>query len=994
MSLYTTYLSKKVRLALGLSLPVLALTGGISSAAHAQEEQADKDKIEKISVTGSRIKRAELTAPTPVTTFTAEDIENTGKTNIEDIVSTTPALVGSSGNTDTGGGLVGANFLNLRNLGEARTLVLINGRRHVAANELGSAAVDTSSIPVDLIERVEITTGGASAVYGADGVSGVVNFILKDDFEGTNVKLQGGLSGESDAEDLYFSFLTGNNFADGDGNVTLAYEYNKRGGLRAKDRDFLSTDTQWFVNNPNGGAPARVLSGDIRDTFVAADGLIDPFNLFSGGFRGNDPLDRGNHVGAPGAGVPSGTIGGNSTEMWRIIRWGVFPDTDKHTFNLMSNYDFSDDTRGFAEFKYAKVAANSYSQSSYMILNRAMADNPFLPENVAAAAAVVGAGTPSGPPIMYSRFDIDTGGKYNERETDTLRLVLGLEGDLSDNLAYEVSFNHGQSKVTRTESLRYDDRYFAAVDVVIDPATGQATCRSNLDPAAFANTPVGVVTTFNPANGAQSFTPGANSGCVPLNPFVDDGAANAAAYDWVFFRDNTKGKLTQTVLSGYLSGDTSSWDFELQGGAISYVLGAEYRKEKAEVDFPTSRESGPVFRYDAGVKDQSGDFDVKEVFTEVSLPIFYDAGTMLNELTLNAALRLSDYSTIGNATTWELGLMWSPIEEVRLRTTLSQAIRAPNINELYSPLQPAAFLPVDPCSIENQQFGVNRAANCAAALGALGLDNNLTLPSTAVNFPGTNGGNPDLQQEEADTFTIGAVFEPSFAEGLSFAVDYYNIEIANGIILPSAQSIVDSCYDAPSLDNPFCARLGRAANGDLNSLSVSYVNVASFKTSGYDFSARYNIDMQEAGQLDLSFNGGVLEKLDIQSTTEPVFDDEKGEAGTILGNNAPKFILNFNAVWSYENLAIQYGFNHHDKLLRIENEVADNAAELQNPYLTDALWDHNVRVSYAINDTAQVFFGVNNLTDEKPAPNSSALPISPVGRFFYAGINMQFDSLF
>lgn len=993
-------LQHSVRTALGVSCGALLLQ--ISPMAFAQEAQqtpAD-EQVEKIAVTGTRIKRTELVSNTPVVSFSAEDIVNSGKTNIEDLLSVTPALVGSTGSADTtGGGLVGANFLNLRNLGTARTLVLINGRRHVGANELGSASVDTQSIPMALVKRIDITTGGASAVYGADGVSGVVNFVMMDDFEGTKVSLQGGQSRHGDADELAFSFVTGNNFADDDANLTFAYEYSHRGGLRAKDRDYLSSGVQWYVNNPAEiagdvpGEAAQVLSGNIRDVFVAADGLIDPFGEFSNGFRGNDPLDRGNNVGSPGAGVPSGTIGGNSTEMWRIIRWGIFPEQDRHTFSLLGKFDLTNSLRVFGDAKYSYVEAEGVSQSTYTILNNALADNPFLPSNVAAAAATVGAGTPGGPPIMYSRFDIDTGGKFTTRETGTTRVVLGLEGDITDALSFEVSLNYGQSDVTREETLRYDDRYFAALDAVLDPASGKVTCRSNLDPAAFANTPVGVVTNYHPSQGAQSFTPGANSGCVAMNPFVDNGATNAQAYDWIFFKDQTKGKLTQTVFNAFVSGDTGDWDMELPGGPLSFVLGAEYRKEKSEVDFPTSRESGPIFRYDAGVIDQSGDFDVTEVFAELSLPIFSGAGVMLEELTLNSAVRFADYSTIGNATTWEVGLAYAPIEDIRLRASLSQAIRAPNINELFSPKQPASFLPVDPCDRLQQGLGSEfRATNCAKALGDLGLTNDLSLPSTAVNFPGTQGGNPDLKAEEADTFTVGLVLQPSFAEGLSLTLDYYDIEINDGIVLPDAQNIVNACYDAPTLDNPFCDLLGRAANGDLNSLSVSYINVAAFKTSGIDFGLLYGLDLGSAGDLGIRLSGGFLDKLDIQTTSEPVFDDEKGETGTLLGGNAPEFILNGELSWQLGDIQVAYSFNHHDALLRVENEIAE-PAEARNPYKTDAYWEHNIRFSYQFNDSTNAYFGVRNLTDAEPEPNSTALPIAPIGRFVYAGISLSTDAL-
>lgn len=936
--------------------------------------------------------------------MSSEQLAAKGQTNITEMVSQVPALVGSSGNIEnSAGNNVGVNFLNLRNLGTDRTLVLVNGRRHVGADPLGSAAVDTNTIPVALLERVEVTTGGASAVYGADGVSGVVNFMLKRDFEGLRANLQAGISTYGDVGNYSGSLVFGKNSGDGRGNVTLAYEHDRSQRLLARNRDFLSSKSYWFMNNPAqlpgapdvAGVAATVPFTNIRDGFVAADGLIDPFGTFGGPWRGGEQLAPGQAVGSPGAGVPSGAIGGNGTEMWRIINWGILPQTERHAVNLIGHFDFSPAMSFFVEGKYVKVKAESIQQSSFAILNRAFNDNPYLPANVRIAAVAAGAGNlAGGPPLLYSRFDIDSGGKWVSRESDTWRVVAGFEGEIASHLRYSASFNYGQTDTVSHRQLRLDDRYFAASDVVL--FNGQPTCRSTVNPAAFANTPVDALTTFNPADGAKSFAPGSNSGCVPLNAFIDNPAANKAAYDWIYTTAPIKGRLTEQILSGYLSGDSDLINFKLPGGPIEFVVGSEYRKEVASTNFPALMETGPVFVFDRGAKDQRGAYDVFEAFTEVSLPIVKDSGPLLHELTVDGAYRYSDYSTIGKTNTWSVRGLWAPIPDVRFRATLSRAIRAPNVNELFGATQPSPFLPVDPCSVGNLGSGSpTRLANCTTALAALGLTPMINLPSTAVNFIGSAGGNPNLASETARTITAGMVLQPGFARNLRFTIDYWRIKMRSGIITPSGQDIVNACYDAASLNNPFCPLLSRAPNGDINGLSVRKLNVASFATAGWDFGAHYHADLGNS-RISADVNGTYLTKLALQGTLDGALDNERGESGqfftggTLLGGPAPKWVVNVDLRWDNGPVSVTYGLNFRNSMLRLENDTAQPAAEIMQPFRVPSMWNHSLRVAYNIDDRYEFYIGARNLANQKPAANLYQLPADPIGRYFYMGLTANF----
>jgi iron complex outermembrane recepter protein len=675
-------------------------------------------------VTGSRISRPELDVANPIVAVTGEAIEKSGAINVVDVLIRNPALTASVGGSLSGGadanfGETGANLLDLRNLGTNRTLVLVNGKRHVAGLP-GSAAVDINSIPQDLIEKVDVLTGGASAIYGADGVSGVVNFVLKRDFEGIAARGQIGISDKGDAGTQYGSIVAGSNFADDRGNVTIAYEFSNRDRLRAVDRPFVGDPARTFgLFRDPGDIPDdpnrfdRILYNNVTRADSAPDGAVDLDLDGIPEFTGSGLVyDRG--IPIPSSGGRA--IGGSNTPTA-----GYFGDLEpanrRHVANLLASYEFSPAARVYAEAKYVTTRAFSVGQPSFDFFTYLTPDNAYLNDRFGVANTVNGA--------LLTRDNLDLGLRGERITRDTLRGVIGFEGQITENARYDVSYVYGQTKSEDTQTSNLiGDRYFAALDAVRDPVSGQIVCRSTLDPLSD-------IDPNNYGRPATTFTPGAGSACRPLN-FLGSGVASQEALDFVLAPTTNRSKVSQHVISGYVSGDFDAL-FTLPGGPLGFAFGGEYRKEKSRATPDEIIQNGELRDF-AAVPASGGSFDVKEAFAELNAPILADM-PFAHLLSVSAAVRLSDYSTIGGTTTWKVDGIYAPIPDIRFRGSYSYAVRAPNISELFDPLGGTFGFVDDPCDQTNVTEGADpalRAANCATILSGLGL-----TPAQIANFSPT-----------------------------------------------------------------------------------------------------------------------------------------------------------------------------------------------------------------------------------------------------------------
>lgn len=994
--------ARKAGYRLATSFTAIVLASAVPAFAQetppAETPAADEaDAGETVVITGSRIVRPEFATPNPIQAFDAETIEQSGETNITQFLVDSPALLGSSTSSDNAGSSAGAastiggNYLDLRNLGTNRTLVLVDGRRHVAGRP-DSAAVDINSIPLDLIQRVDVLTGGASAVYGADGVSGVVNFIMKRDFEGLRLRGQAGISERGDAGNRYIGVTAGKNFADGRGNVTLAYEYAKddrfsqlqrlghgRSGPRYRfvanqddpfddsqtTPDYLPlTGLRWADTSPGG---AFDLDGDFSPDFTGEGKVYDPGNYVS-----NEPF----------------TIGGDST-LQEIYFGDTNPENERHVANLLASFEVSPALRLFAQGKYARSKASTLSQPVYDLYVQIYGDNYYLNERFGSAV--------TGDAMLLGRDHFDFGVRRAKADRETIRSVIGADGKLGGNFSYEFSYTYGQTKVEARSQSRVRDRYYAAIDAVSD-GNGGVTCRINLPGETFIKNYGLIATqhygTFNPVTGnyegaAQSFSPGE---CVPLNIF-GSGAPSQAALDFVMVDDLERVSIRQHVVSGSVRGDTGSF-FNLPGGPVAFAVGGEYRHESTRFDPSELTEAGLLLDSSQAFPD-SGKFDVKEVFGEIDVPILRDV-PFANVLSIGGAVRFSDYSTIGNTTTWSVNAVYSPVRDITFRGTLGQAVRAPNLNELFgAPSGTYQFIP-DPCGIDRigDRPNTAREANCNAILGALGIDPTTFDPAGDQISPdntsllGRSGGNRDLQEESARTWTAGVVLRPRFIPGLQLAVDWYDIRIREAINRPTAQQLAELCVDQPTIDNVYCANLSRdPVTGYISDYLVQPANVASFDTEGLDVVLNYRVTPGSFGTFNLRVAGNYLHKLEFIPTPGAEVDNDLQE----FEARAPRYSGTADLTWTYDNFSLNYGVNYFSKTLRFTREevTADPDITSAEYMYIKPRWEHEVQLSMNVNDQFTFYAGANNLFDSKPDVGLSNYPVTSVGRYLYAGFKAK-----
>jgi outer membrane receptor protein involved in Fe transport len=964
--------------------PILAQDTDVAAA----DTAAGEDEV--IIVTGSRIARPELALPNPVVAIGAENIQESGKTNLTDFLADQPALIGSQVSTLSAGSnllnaqQVGVNFLNLRNLGVNRTLVLVDGRRHVAGSP-GTAAVDINTIPTDLVQSVDILTGGASAIYGADGVSGVVNFILQRDFEGLRLRGQTGISQRGDAGTRFAAATFGKNFADDRANVTLAYEFNEQDRFRQTQRlnYGMAGPSMRLVANPAEGAPGgpdddptvpdRIFLNDLRWADTSPGGAVDLDGDFVPDFTGEGGVyDVGTYV--PRTAF---TVGGDSTPQESYFG-DYLPYTRRHIANVLASFEVSPALKLRAEGKYVSSTAYTYAQPTYDFYTTLFEDNAFL--NQRFGAGVVG-------DAMISRDNFDFGIRRYELERELWRTVLGAEGEITPHLNYDVSYVFGQSTQRSTNrNDRISDRYYAALDAVVNPANGQVTCRINLPGETDVQW-----STFNGTNWdgvIRTFQPGQ---CVPLN-VLGEGTPSQEALDWVTVDHSDYARIKQHVVSGYLSGDSGGF-FELPGGPIAFALGAEYRKESSNY-VPSDESLGGLLDDNAPARIDRGSFDVKEAFGEINIPILADVPGA-ETLSVGGALRFSDYSTIGSTTTWNVNGIYAPVPDISFRGTYSEAVRAPNITELFAGGSGTYEFITDPCGIDRVDEGTQyREANCTAALTAIGIDPATFDPADAPFSPqnssllGFQGGNPELDEETATTWTVGTVIRPRFVPGLTLTADWYDIELENAIQYSTAQDIVDLCYDQPTLDNIYCDNNARDPDsGFISDFTIIPQNVASFSTAGLEVTVNYTFEPGDFGRFNLHLTGGYLDELKFVPSVGADPENELDSAAY----PAPRYTAVFDLNWTKGPVTLNYGINWWDKTRRVTREQeAANPDYVAPEYIWyKARWEHELYASYEFDDQYEIYAGINNLFDTKPDVGAVGYPVSAIGRSFYLGVKAK-----
>jgi outer membrane receptor protein involved in Fe transport len=1020
---------------------LMALVAVMANPAQAQQSTTEDGSTTatEIVVTGSRIARPELESAVPLTVVTGEEVFETGQVSVGDLLNDLPQLRStfSQQNSTRFLGTRGLNLLDLRGLGSERTLVLVNGRRHVAGDILSTGvSPDVNTIPSDLIERIDIVTGGNSAVYGSDAIAGVVNFVMKQNFEGVQVRGQAGVNvNYGDAGNQFASITAGTNFAEGRGNIAFSAEFAHQGDYYASGRPNLSRSSGFVVvdSDPAGavngsdGIPDRLFFTDIRSTTISTGGQL--------GFARSDGSCGRDAVGAaftcgylfqpdgtlvPQTGLrvglaPNGSfIGGNGYSGREGKLMALSPDLKRYSFNALGHFEISPAFVPFFEAKYVRTDAFGSQSGPFFAQGTTLGDDPAYnrerprldnPYLSAQARAVItqqivanGGATPTNATRFSLRRNwVEFGIRDEEIRRETYRAVVGVRGEFNDDWHYELSANYGQHRERNLIRGNVNiQRFLLAMDTVRD-GSGQIVCRSKIDPAARIP--------YVDGSGPGGVDPILNAdvaACVPLNPF-GDGSVTQAVRDYVTVPSRATGRISQFVLSGFISGDSSQF-FELPGGPVGFSIGGEYRHETNRYDLDDLTQAGYAF-YNAIPAFTAPHFAVKEVFGELRVPLLADM-PFFHELTFNASGRVADYKgATGTVFAYSGGVEWAPIRDVRFRGTYSESVRAPNLSELYSDQsQNYAPAPSDPCSQRNLATGsANRVANCNAAGRPATYDYVYTSSLEIVS-----GGNPNLREEKSRSWTAGVQFTPSFVPGLALSVDYYDIKVDDVIASVSAQQILNLCYDSPTLNNPFCGMFKRAGAsggpaGEIpfqvleGSLLQSATNFASMRARGVDTNLTYQRNFGWGRANVSAIWTRVLQRDDYTNPQNPNF------VNRILGElGDPKNQVNLNASLQVGNVTLGYQLRWIDKMYLNTYEdfnplnglPPQNMDYAQIRTYPDVTY-HDIRVQLDVNDTFNMYVGIDNLFNRQPPLGLTGIGggsgIYDVrGRYGYVGVVAKF----
>ncbi len=938
----------------------------LATPSFAQTEAPDEaaEDEEQIVVTGSRIARPELEASTPIQVLTSESIASQGSQNISDILNELPAVGIGTSRTNTNFSTTGNGqaTVNLRNLGSNRTLVLQNGRR-VVSGIGGSSAVDLNTIPTELISRVEILTGGASAVYGSEAMSGVVNFILKEDFTGVAARVQAGVSKSGDTPTQLLSATLGANFADGAGNITIFGQYDNDGGLRSRDRTISANDNPFRSGfTPQGS----FFVGDNTYTYNPSNELQLGFVNSVNGFNRNGER----YISVP---------------------------VERYLVSVLSHYDFNDSIGLFFEGSYSKTKSNSRLEGSPLdnadavlpdgtILEGLSLDNPFIPATIRADMIAQGETT-----LAFRKRQTGVFDRSNRNDREFIRLVGGIKGDLGSNFKYDAYYNYGQTTESTGSETAFKDRFYYALDAIAGP-NGTVICR---DAAARA------------------------AGCVAYNPFgfnsVSPEAANYITKNGQL--STYESKVTQSTIGANITGSI----FKLPAGDVSIAAGIERRTEKSREVFDLETQLGNTTGN--ALTNTIGKYRVFEAYAETSVPILSEMAGF-HYLGVEGAIRYADYTTAGTVYSWKLGATYAPIPDVRFRGVYSVATRAPNIGELFSGASqtfPAGI--EDPCEGVSLTSSRPQDVYCRSLPGiaqqiAGGGTFTYNPNSDTQSIEGTDSGNLDLFEEKAKTLTFGAVFKPSFIRNFSATVDFFDIRISDAISTIPRNTIISQCVlsaGASSLCD-LIVREGAGSNprtrtpGTVFQVNSFPVNSGGAKTRGIDVAVNYRTPGFSMGENEgfVSFNLAYtyLDKLTLQPVSGLPVEDNRGQLdGDGRLGAGFKHKANLSTTLDLGDISLNWRVNYLSSIKDTlgpdeDSQLGDETNSIGSRFYHDA----QLRFNVGDEDTRNIEFyaGVDNLFDKKPpvinqngasnipGTETAADTYDPYGRRFYAGASLKF----
>jgi iron complex outermembrane receptor protein len=887
----------------------LAITGAAAAASTVAISQTAAVKmdqgLEEVIVTGTRIQASPNDiSVAPVATLTAADIQRTGLVRIEDLLNNLPQVIAES-NSGQSISSDGTASVSLRGLGSNRTLVLINGRRmQSGGSPYNVSSADINQIPSAMVERIDVLTGGASSTYGADAVAGVVNFIMNTHFEGVKLDFDYGFNQHSNNNDIAhtalenagipvpgsftggqnrdWSIMIGSNFADGKGNATVYGTYLNTSPVVGNQLDYAACTLNSASTPPASGPWDPISCGG---SSTSATGRFKMYGITSGTSSTrlvNSTVDKTTGLFRPyKASTDSYNYGALSYAQRKA---------ERYTAGAFLNYDVNDQVNVYSETMFAlNQSSGQYGPSgAFAYVNPIIScNNPLLgdvnatgtpasvlcdPANVAANHALYPTLAPDQIQIQVARRSVESGGRVDNYTSNSIREVIGSKGNLGEAWTYDVYGQYGITNFGDNQGGYLGSAQINnALDVLTDPNTGQPACAS-------------AITGVNPT-------------CVPWNIW-QKGGVTPDQLTYLVTQSTYSANATEYVVNGSVTGDLGKYGIKSPAAndPIIVNIGTEWRQESFEFSPDYVFANGLASGGNGAFTPVNGTFHVNEYFIEGKAPLI-DNKPGAYHLGLEAGYRYSQYSLNYNTNTYKFGVEYAPIQDIKLRGSYNRAVRAPNITDLYAPAFVGAGGNADPCWGSAPQFS---PAQCQltglnpARWGKVGSN-----PAAQIN--NTTGGNPNLQPETADTYTVGFVLQPVALQSLVMSVDYYHISINDTITNLSTDTILNNCATTGS--SVYCDRIHRdPTTGTLWENTTSFVdtntqNIGTVTTAGYDISARYKMEVGSMGKLNFTLSGTRVTDWSTQPTPESGSYDCTGLYGTVCYAPTPKWKHTFETNW-------------------------------------------------------------------------------------------------
>jgi len=972
-------------------------TGSASGSSDSSASGADTT-VQEVLVTGSRIASPNQKSVSPITTLSSQDVVLQGTTHIEDLLNSLPQFSGAQSSTSLVGA-TGTATADLRNLGANRTLVLVDGYR-LAPGDPGSAsgflgyAPDLNLIPAPLVDRVEVVTGGASAVYGSDALAGVVNFIMRKNFEGFELIVNGG-GYEHDNNDTgiealerahgYVSpsgetsggfggdvtALFGTNLMDGKGNITAYLSYRHQNGITAAERDYGAC--QLVEAAPSYTCAGSGTTDPAQFQIYNASGA--PVNIYPTSPKNALTLGPGNTLEQFNA----------LTEAYNYNQFGMLiQPSQRVTGGAIADYQINSSIDAYARFMYMDNQDQVYDSPGGIFgqIESVPCSNPLLSASeVADFCTAAGVGPTGDASLSILRRDVEGGLRINDyRHTDYLSII-GAKGNLGSNWNYDTYFQYGtavyQNNFVGDTSLSNTAN---ALDVITSPTTGQPVC----------------------ANSAAI-------GCVPYNIF-SIGGVTPAAVAYIQEPAIQTGYTEEQIASGSVTGQLGSYGIKspLADEGVGVAFGSDYRRETVVLNNDEAFLSGDLGDGTTSV-NEDGSYDVYELFSELRAPLISNK-PLIQSLELELGYRFSHYNTAGVTNTYKFGVDWQTTPDVRLRASFNRAIRVPNVLELFTPESIGIDGTSDPCANAGSTGRpIDSFAQCARS-GVTAAEYGNINSNPGAQYNGEQGGNPDLRPETALTTTAGVVLTPTDVPHLTFSLDYYNIKVIDTIQHIGADLILDSCLSTG--DPLYCDQIHRAPGsgslflGKTGYITDTLINAGYIQTAGVDLEGNYRVPLPRFGTLSFNFNGTRLAEYVVEPLPGLGDYDCDGRYGIVCGQPLPKWRHKFRATWETPwevSLSAQWRY------LGAVSVDASSSSPLLSSGTVYPVDSHIAAYSY-LDFTAlwhlknyDFRVGVNNVLDKGPPPLGAGVGSGPgyassiygsvydaMGRYIFAGITANF----